>query len=126
EPDIGQGGDDVPRRRELARPDEELVHESGLADGPAPALDVVATEPVGIGLVVDLVPDPEQAIAAGAGPELRDRFAGRRVAEVAPADDAADERRVRRGCEEFLRLLDAGPGLDDDRRVDPRGVDQRR
>ena len=54
-----------------------------------PAADVGASEPVGIGLVVDLVADPDEPVAAGPGPELGERVADARVGQVDPADDAA-------------------------------------
>ena len=54
-------------RRQLARSQEEVVGETGRSDGPDPADDVLAQEPRRVRLVVDLVTDPDQAIAAGPG-----------------------------------------------------------
>ena len=46
-------------------PDEEVVGESGGSQHRDPAADIRAAEPVGVRFVVDLVPDPDQAIASG-------------------------------------------------------------
>ena len=73
------------RRRQLARPDQQVVDETGATDGPDPAPDVVAQQPIRIGLVVDLVADPDQAVAAGTLAELGERRRRRRVASGRPS-----------------------------------------
>ena len=74
EPDVRQAAGDGQRRRQLARPDEQVVGEARPAPTAAmPATDVVAAQPVRIGLVVDLVADPDEAVAAGPAAERGDR-----------------------------------------------------
>ena len=84
------------RSHELAaRPAARAAGPGGRRRGPAaptardPAPDVVAQQPVGVGLVVDLVADPDEPVAARAGAERGDRVADGGVGEVHPADDAA-------------------------------------
>ena len=52
------------RRRQLGGANEEVVHEPRLADRCDPTLDVGAQEPFGVGLVVHLMPDPDERAAA--------------------------------------------------------------
>ena len=51
--------------------DEQVVGEAGRLDGGEPAADVRADEPVRIGLVVDLVADPDQPVATRAARAAR-------------------------------------------------------
>ena len=67
EPDIRQAPGKLHGRRQLARSQEEVVGETGRSDGPDPADHVRAQEPRRVRLVVNLVTDPDQAIAAGPG-----------------------------------------------------------
>ena len=50
---------------QLARTNEEIEHEPRLAHPGDSSLDVVVEQPLGIGLVVDLVADADELLAAG-------------------------------------------------------------
>ena len=84
-----------------------------------PAPDLRPGEPPGVGLVVDLVADPDELAAADAGPQLGDRV-GRRPGTVRSTqpttppmkDVAAAVARNSRG------LAEVAPRLDEDRPVD--------
>ena len=93
----GSAPGEVEGRRQLARPDEEVVGEARRADGRDPADDVVAGQPVRVGLVVDLVADPDEAARRPGRPRSAAiGVADAGIGQVDPADDAADERRRRR------------------------------
>ena len=124
EPDLRQRTGTVDGRRQLARPDQEVVREPGGAHGRDAPPDVGASQPVRIGLVVDLVADPDEAVAARAVPKPGDRVGDRRVGQVDPADDAGDERVAAAMARKLSRLLEARARLDEDRRVDPRGGEE--
>ena len=98
----GMGSGRRERRRQLARPDQQVVDEPGVADRRDPAIDVGPQEPLGIGLVVDLVADPDEPRrrpAAVAQPAITSATAG--IGQVDPADDAGDERGGRGSREEL-------------------------
>ena len=61
---VGECLDQRERSRQLAGAHEDVVRETGLADGGDAFADVLSPEPLGIGLVVHLVPDPDQFLAA--------------------------------------------------------------
>ena len=113
------------RGRQLAGAHQDVVGQPGLPDRGDSALHVVAQQPSGIWLVMDLVPDADQKAAALAPFQTGDRFVHRPIGEVDPAHDAGDELVFRRGLEEPARLLQARYGLDHDRPVDPVGVEER-
>ena len=106
---------------QLARADEEVVPEPASLDGREPASNVSPTQPVRIALVVDLVPDADEAVAAGTAHQRVEIVADRGGREVDPANDAPDE--VLLGCEreEAARLVEARDRLDKDRPGDTRG-----
>ena len=111
--------------RQLSGADEQVVDESGLADRPDPAADVVTQQPLRVGLVVDLVADPDETIAAGTRAEAGDRVGDAGIGQVDPPDDPPDERC--RGCrgQELAGLVEARAGLDEDGRVDAGGGQRR-
>ena len=97
----------VMRRGQLAGAHEQVVRQARLLDRGKAALDVVAPQPVGIGLVVDLVPHPDQLVSAIAGSQALDRGRDVNVGEVDPADDARDQPMPGSDGEELDCLADA-------------------
>ena len=110
---------DLQRDRHLPRADQQVVREARPSDGRDPAADLGAQQPLGVGLVMDRVADPDEAIAAGTSLQLGQDVGQSRIREIRPADDADDGRRSGRECEQPAGLVDVGPCLDDDRAVHP-------
>jgi hypothetical protein len=54
---------DLDRCSKLASADQQVVGQSSLGHGGQPTQDVGPQQPVGIGLVVDKVSDPDEAVA---------------------------------------------------------------
>ena len=99
---LGHRAGDLERRRQLARPDQQVVREARARRRRGARDDVGAQEPLGVRLVVDLVADADEAVAARAraeGGERRSATAG--LGEVDPADHARDERRRPRRSQEL-------------------------
>src|SRR5439155_19547738 len=74
-------------------------------------------EPLGIGLVVHLVADPDELRAARTGPYLCQLLRNVRR-KVDPPDNARDEVVLRGRGEELARLIEARSRLHEDRLVD--------
>ncbi len=63
---IGHRRDEHVRSGQFARADQQVVNEVGVGDGRDPPPHVITGEPSGVGLVVDLVADPDEPIATRA------------------------------------------------------------
>ena len=74
ERELRERGGDPRGRRQVLGEQQQVVGQAGLRDGAQAARDVVALEPARVGLVVDRVADPDQALPARGLP------AGRRAA----------------------------------------------
>ena len=116
-------GDDGPGGRQLARPDEEVVRETRATDGGDPASDVGAKEPLRVVLVVDLVADADEPLASRRAAQRGDacRRPPGSVRSTQPTTPrmngvAAAVARNSSG------LVDARPGLDEDRGLDARAL----
>ena len=112
------------RGRQLARFDKDVVGEIGLADGGDAAAHLFLCEPLGIGLVVHLVADPDELGAARAGAQLCQLLRNVRR-KVDPPDHARDEVMLRGRREELASLIEARARLDEDRLVDAVRGEQR-
>ena len=110
-------------RRQLARADQQVVGQAGRLDRRQPSPHVRTKQPVRVGLVVDLVADPDEPLPARPAAQRVERSADARIGQIDPSDHAADERDGRRGRQELAGLLEAGDGLDEDGAVDA-GRDQ--
>ena len=118
EPETGHLPGHDQRRRQLARADEEVVGQAGRLDRGQPAPHVRAEEPVRVGLVVDLVADPDEPLPARPAAQRVERSADAPIGQVDPSDHAADERDGRCGREELAGLFQAADRLDEDRPID--------
>ena len=70
ETDLGERACHLECRGQLARADQKVVDEPRLANRLNSSLDVLVQEPFFIVLVMNLMPDPDQVMSAGFGPEL--------------------------------------------------------
>ena len=103
----------------MGRQQEEVVDEAGGGDRLEAAPHVAAQQPLGVGLVLDLVADAGEPLAALARAQRVDPLGdvGRR--EVDPADDGRDEPvGGRRLAQQVRRLLLARRRLHDHGRAD--------
>ena len=112
------------RGRQLTRADEDVVREAGLADRGDASAHVLFPEPLGIGLVVHLMADPDELLSTRSRVQRGDLLRDVR-GEVDPADDARDEVVSRGRRKEFARLVEARSGLHEDRAVDAVRGEQR-
>ena len=112
------------RGRQLARAHEDVVREAGLADRGDAAAHVLFPEPLGIGLVVNLMADPDELLSTRSRVQRGDLLGDVR-GEVDPADHARDEVVLRRRRQELPRLVEARSGLHEDRAVDAVRGEQR-
>src|SRR5207302_4776170 len=110
--------------RQLARADENVVREAGLAHRGDAAAHHLFPEPLGIGLVVNLMADPDELLSTRSRLQRADLLRDVR-GEVDPADHARDEVVLRRRRKEFARLVEARSGLHEDRTVDAVRGEQR-
>src|SRR4029077_3096024 len=86
--------------------------------------NVIAKQPVSIGLVVDLVSDADEEGPACAGTQLSERFADGRLGQVDPSDHPGDEIGAGGGDEKLAGLVHAGDRLDQDGPIDAGGRQQ--
>ena len=113
------------RGGQLARPDEDVVREAGLADRGDASAHVLFPEPLGISLIVNLMADPYELLSTRSRLQRADLLRDVR-GEVDPADDARDEVVSRGRRKELARLVEARSGLHEDRAVDAVRGEQRR
>ena len=103
---VGKRFDGLRGSRQLSSSNQKVVGEAARLDGRETPTNVVAAKPVGIRLIVYLVPDSDKPLASLAGEETVELIADAGGCEINPADDSDD---VVRGCGEMKKL----PRLDD-------------
>src|SRR5437868_14213711 len=112
------------RGGQLARAHEDVVREASLTDRGDASAHVLFPEPLGIGLVVNLMADPDELLSTRSRLQRADLLRDVR-GEVDPADDARDEVVFRGRRKEFARLVEARSGLHEDRAADAVRGEQR-
>ena len=119
EPDLGQVARDRLGQRELVPSQNEVEAETGAPEHRQPAPDVGAPQPLGVGVDVGEVanPDERRTVTIGKARQLVRHVGG----EVEPPDDAGDA--VAGRGEETPRLVDAVAGLHDHSSAHTDGVE---
>jgi hypothetical protein len=119
EAELGQPLGRRPGRRQLPLADQQVVGEPGLGDRGQPLQHLAAEEPRRVGLVVNLVADPDQGVAAGCRPQRGHGAGYVGGGQVDPADHTSDAAAGRGHDQELLGLLDVGDRLHDHGLADP-------
>ena len=105
-------------RGQLARPDQQVVDEARLSDRGDSPLHVFAKEPLGVGFVVNLVPDADKTIPTALAFEPHDGFGHGALSKVYPTDHASDEVGLAGGLEKLSCLVHTRDRLHEHRLVD--------
>lgn len=110
----GDPGRCLSRGGQLARRDDEVVSEPRLRDGGQSAPYVGAEQPLGVGLLLDLVADADETVSARPLAQGGERVGDARRGEVDPADDSRDQVAAGREGQQLGRLLGDADGLYED------------